>query len=399
MELPGVNSKFTTARPRRRVALGAMTGTSLDALDMALVEITERGLHSCATLLRHQTFNLGALRPRLRAASQGKAFSAGDFARLALDFGNFHAASALDMLKAHNNGKQTPLAVDVAGIHGQTIFHAPPLSWQIINPFPIARALRCPVGSDLRGADLVAGGQGAPITPLADWTLFRGHRPRAIVNLGGFCNITWLPSSVDNAAKINGRDVCACNHILDHAAKLALDLDFDPQGSNADKGSVHPLAEVALTQALKNAAAQNRSLGSGDEGLDWVNEWAPQLTSCDLLATAVFAVSKCIAHAILNSESPSHEVLLAGGGAMNATLCKRIEELVQRPVFNTDVASKVHISARESVAMAVLAAMAWDGFPITLPNVTKRAAMHGRDGLWCLPASDHDMTPAEETQS
>lgn len=391
MELSSVNSKFNTTRPHRRVALGAMTGTSLDALDMALVEITESGLHSCATLLRHNTFDLGALRPRLRAASQGKPFSAGDFARLALDFGNFHAASALEMLKAHNSAASTTLAVDVAGIHGQTIFHAPPLSWQIMNPFPIARALRCPVGSDLRGADLAAGGQGAPITPLADWILFRGHRPRAIVNLGGFCNITWLPSSVDDAAKINGRDVCACNHILDHAAKLALDLDFDPEGSNAAKGSVHPLAETELTAALKNAAAQNRSLGSGDEGLDWVNQWAPQLTSCDLLATAVFAVAKSIALSIMTSTSPSHEVLLAGGGAMNATLCKRIEELVQRPVFNTDVASKVHISARESVAMAVLAVLAWDGFSITLPTVTKRSAMQCRDGLWCLPA--------EETQS
>jgi len=391
MELSSVNSKFNAARPNRRVALGAMTGTSLDALDMALVEITESGLHSCATLLYHNTFDLGALRPRLRAASQGKPFSAGDFARLALDFGNFHAASALEMLKVHNSAMQKHVAVDVAGIHGQTIFHAPPLSWQIINPFPIARALRCPVASDLRGADLAAGGQGAPITPLADWILFRGHRPRAIVNLGGFCNITWLPSSVDDAAKINGRDVCACNHILDHAAKLALDLDFDPEGSNAAKGSVHPLAETELTAALKNAAAQNRSLGSGDEGLDWVNQWAPQLTSCDLLATAVFAVAKSIAQSILTSTSPSHEVLLAGGGAMNATLCKRIEELVQRPVFNTDVASKVHISARESVAMAVLAVLAWDGFSITLPNVTKHATMQCRDGLWCLPA--------EETQS
>ena len=266
MKLSTVTTKFTAERPHRRIALGAMTGTSLDALDMALVEITQRGLHSCATLLRHQTFDLGALRPRLRAASQGKPFSAGDFARLALEFGNFHAARALAILKDHNSAARATLKIDVAGIHGQTIFHAPPLSWQIINPFPIARALRCPVGSDLRGADLAASGQGAPITPLADWILFRGHRPRAIVNLGGFCNITWLPSSVDNPAKINGRDVCACNHILDHAAKLALDLEFDPQGSNAAQGSVHPQALAALSLTLKNAAAQDRSLGSGDEG-------------------------------------------------------------------------------------------------------------------------------------
>ncbi|MCE9620132.1 MAG: anhydro-N-acetylmuramic acid kinase [Planctomycetes bacterium] len=388
MERLSSSSTLEAAQSSPRVALGAMTGTSLDALDLALVEIKDRGLCSHASLLHHQTFDLGPLRPRLRAASLGKSFSAGDFLRLALDFGNFHAACATELLKNYNRSAGTTVSVKVAGLHGQTIFHAPPLSWQIINPYPVARALGCPVASDLRGADLAAGGQGAPITPLADWILFRGHRPRTIVNLGGFCNITWLPSSVDDPAKISGCDVCPCNHILDHAAKLALDIDFDPEGSNAAKGSVHPAAESALTQSLKKLTAQNRSLGSGDEGFEWVNQWASQLTSCDLLATAVNALARAIATSITSSATPSQEVLLAGGGALNATLAQKIAEFVNQPVYNTQVAAAIHVSARESVAMAVLAALAWDGYPTTLSSVTHRGASNCRDGLWCLPRDE-----------
>jgi 1,6-anhydro-N-acetylmuramate kinase len=386
MERPLHASRTSAAPAAARLALGAMTGTSLDALDLALVEIRDRGLYSRAALLRHRTFDLGTLRPRLRAAAQGKPFTAGEYLRLALDFGQFHAASALELLRDHRAAAQSSGVIAVAGIHGQTIFHAPPLSWQIINPFPIAQALGCPVASDLRGADLAAGGQGAPITPLADWILFRGHRPRAIVNLGGFCNITWLPSSVDDPSKIRGRDVCSCNHILDHAARMALDREFDPDGGHAARGTAHPEAEVALLQALGRASAQNRSLGSGDEGLDWVNQWAPQLTSSDLLATAVGAIAKTIAAAI--AAHPSQEVLLAGGGALNATLARRIGELAGQPVYNTQTAANIHVSARESVAMAVLAALSWDGIATTLPSVTRRGVSHCRDGLWCLPGAE-----------
>ena len=111
---------------------------------------------------------------------------------------------------------------DLVVAHGQTVFHAPPASWQLLNAAPIARAVRAPVVFDLRQADLAAGGQGAPITPLADWIMLRAHGPaaagRAIVNLGGFCNVTILPSGAGPEG-VRGMDVCPCNHLLDGVAR------------------------------------------------------------------------------------------------------------------------------------------------------------------------------------
>ncbi len=103
--------------------------------------------------------------------------------------------------------------LDLVVAHGQTVYHAPPLSWQLCAPGPIAHALQVPVLCDLRSADIAAGGQGAPITPIADHILFRHAREaRAVVNLGGFCNITTLPAG-DDATRVRGGDVCACNQV------------------------------------------------------------------------------------------------------------------------------------------------------------------------------------------
>src|SRR5690606_34298498 len=123
-------------------------------------------------------------------------------------------------------------APDLVAVHGQTVHHEPPVSWQLVNPWPIAQYADCPVVTDLRGADLAAGGQGAPITPIADWLLFRdrregagGRQTRVVVNLGGFCNITLLPGRspptggqggatlrarpLPGVEQIQARDVCA----------------------------------------------------------------------------------------------------------------------------------------------------------------------------------------------
>ncbi|MGH7290698.1 MAG: anhydro-N-acetylmuramic acid kinase, partial [Myxococcota bacterium] len=178
--------------PRVRNVIGVMTGTSIDGIDIALTRIEGRGLDMRATLAWHVSQGLGELGPQLRQAADQQPMTAGQFARLAWDFGLLHA-DAIDASRK----KHTSSPPDLIVAHGQTVFHQPPISWQILNPAPIAARFDCPVISDLRQADLAAGGQGAPITPLADWVLFRHEKHRrAIVNLGGFCNVTVLPSSV-----------------------------------------------------------------------------------------------------------------------------------------------------------------------------------------------------------
>jgi anhydro-N-acetylmuramic acid kinase len=169
----------------RRV-VGCMTGTSLDGIDLALVEVTGTGLGMSARFARGLSAPLGPAADSLRALAAQEPMTAGQVARLSLQFAAAHAQALTDLLGGERS--------DLVCIHGQTVFHAPPASWQLLNPFPIARAASAPVVYDLRQADLAAGGQGAPITPIADFVLFRhAQESRAVVNLGGFCNVTLLP--------------------------------------------------------------------------------------------------------------------------------------------------------------------------------------------------------------
>ncbi len=159
---------MSPAPPSRRTVVGAMTGTSLDAIDVAVATIEGTGLGMRARLRRHRATDLGPLRDDLREAACGQPMTAQRFAGLAGTLGRRYEAAIAA-------ATETAGPIALIAVHGQTVFHRPPFSWQLIDPTPIARRFGCPVVSDLRQADLAAGGEGAPITPLADWVLFRAE--------------------------------------------------------------------------------------------------------------------------------------------------------------------------------------------------------------------------------
>jgi 1,6-anhydro-N-acetylmuramate kinase len=371
---------------RTRWALGTMTGTSLDGLDVALVRAEGEGLAMRVHVESHRSLELGELQPRLRKACDGGAMTAGEFARLALDFGRLHAV-ALQALAGDR-------PIELAAMHGQTVHHAPPVSWQLVNPWPVAQALACAVVTDLRGGDLALGGQGAPITPLADWVLLRDEAPTAVVNLGGFCNITWLPAEGDGPDAIGGADICPCNHLLDAAARAALGQAFDRDGAGAASGHPDPHALADLRGLLARIGAARRSLGTGDEGVAWVASAASKLAPFTLLATVATAIGQCIG--VAASDRGARRVVLAGGGARNRALRQAIEAAAGgiRVLLSDQVG--LPLEARESAEMAVLGLLARDGVPITLPGVTGRTAPRCRDGVWCLPRTERNLHPSHD---
>jgi anhydro-N-acetylmuramic acid kinase len=265
-------------------------------------------------------------------------------------------------------------------IHGQTVFHQPPISWQLVNPAPIARRFSCPIISDLRQADLADGGQGAPITPIADWILFReADERRAIVNLGGFCNVTIVPSD-DSLNGIRGFDVCACNQILDAVARHALGNPFDKDGSAARRGRANPRSSAGLRNVLDDQREKGRSLGTGDEAAHWVNnQLVIGLAAEDIAASAVHAIAGCISESL--QQHHVDEIILAGGGARNLALAEAIRAASRAPV-RTSEERGVPIEARESMAFAVLGALCADGVPITLPQVTGCKEPAPISGVW-----------------
>lgn len=383
-----------------RHVIGCMTGTSLDALDLALVEVTATGLGAGIRFIRGSSRPLGDVGPLLRRIAEGAPVTAREIACTALAFGELHAGAAAELASAVPGG-----VPDLVAVHGQTVFHAPPLSWQLLNPWPIARTFRCPVVFDLRGADLAAGGQGAPITPLADWLTLRDPAQTVVVaNLGGFCNITLLPAEIrpdrsrqsatpgDGASepsgtlsRVRGRDVCACNQLLDATARLALGVPFDQDGRFAAAGSVNERLRDELTGLLRAQDRSGRSLGTGDELTAWISRQTaatPPLHANDLARTVVEAVGTTIGSVC--RESGATRVLLAGGGVHHPVLVAAIGRAAGVKPSLTD-AYGVPAAYREAMAIASLGALCQDRVPITLGAVTRSKGPVGVSGCWAAP--------------
>jgi 1,6-anhydro-N-acetylmuramate kinase len=353
-----------------RYVAGCMTGTSLDGLDAALVAIDGNGLTMRSEVVRETSRPLGELSGPLRRLCAQEAMDAGAICALARALATLHLDALHELGKGQN--------IDLIALHGQTIYHAPPLSWQLCDPATIAAEFKAPVVFNLRAADLAAGGEGAPITPLADYLLFRHLRERrTVVNLGGFCNLTRLPAGEDTR-QISGGDLCACNQLLDSIARARLGMPFDRDGAAAARGETVARALQSLGAALELQARAKRSLGTGDELAPWLAQHQ-QLSGADLSRTACAAIAQQIArHA-----QPCDRLILAGGGTRNRTLVAELRGRAGMPVQVSDELG-IPASLREPVAMAVLGALCQDRVPITLKQVTgcERAPV---SGWWVLP--------------
>ncbi len=378
-----------------------MSGTSLDGLDMVAVRLHGHGLSPDlrADVLAAVSLPLGSLGEHLRDLAESRPFTAADIASLHRRFADLHADAA-EALTAKLG--QRP---DLLAIHGQTVYHSPPHSWQLADPTPLARRLACPVVFNLRAADIAAGGQGAPITPLADWVLFRNAtaapahaRPAiAVVNLGGFANFTLLPAArstpAEEWAAISAGDICACNHILDTIARRVLGVPYDTDGAAAAQGEVDEEALDDLRGILTAQTRPGRSLGTGDEAMSWVGRHRTRLEGPHLAATACEAIAETIAAALLQhtqaAELPALTIL-AGGGARNQTLQRALAAAACSRVLRSDALPAelggMAPEHREGAAIAVLGALCQDRVPITLPQVTGcPASQPPVGGTWVYP--------------
>jgi len=359
------------ADPKTRWIVGCMSGTSLDAVDATLVQVRGQGLRMSATVADLISRPLGPLTETLAHLAAGHDAPPIAYMRAARALGELYADVVSALAQRHPHTK-----FDLIVAHGQTIWHAPHegLSWQLFDPSPAVQRLRTPVVYDLRRADLAAGGQGAPITPLADWVLFRPtERDRLIVNLGGICNVTTLPSGKDIDA-ITGADIGPCNLLIDGVVRrLYQDRTMDRDGRIAAQGRVNPLLYEHVRAADFFNRPQPRTTGREDFSAAWLDELVRDSLAAhepaDIVASAVDAAARLIGDHVQQFRSEP-EVVLAGGGAHNPVLVERVRDYCQPAPVIVSSNLGIAVEAREAACMAVLGALTQDGVRITLKQVT-----------------------------
>ncbi len=371
--------------PPIRHVIGCMTGTSLDGLDVALARITGRGLAMAADFVAMHSAQLPAdLREALMSMASGEARPPLDYLRAARHLGVVHAEACAALIAQHPD-----LDIDFIVAHGQTIWHAPAdrLSWQLFDPWPIVRALRLPVCYDLRQADLVADGEGAPITPIADWVMYRG-KTQLIVNLGGICNMTVLRTE---SSKVAARDFGVCNILLDGLCRRFYGEPFDRDGARAMRGTVNNKLADRLMMMIDKACDNKRSLGR-ETGHAGCRAAAPppgvdRAGKDDALRSASWAIALLVRSTALSTQR--RRIVVAGGGCRNRALMQEIGRKDIPPVFQVEmtISDKLGIpcEAREAMGFAVLGALSQDGVPITLTRATG-SQEPGIAGAWVYPA-------------
>jgi anhydro-N-acetylmuramic acid kinase len=352
-----------------RVA-GIMSGTSLDGIDTAVVEI--RG--NKVTTLGHATVAYPeALRQRILAVSNAQC-TTGDISRLNFELGTQYARAVMNTCR-RNRIELTSL--ELVGCHGQTIYHQGkglvPNTMQIGEASVIAEMLGLPVVSDFRTRDMAAGGQGAPLVPFVDLLLLASKKiHRVALNIGGIANITILPAGAQ-ADDVKAFDTGPGNMVMDQLVERMSGGKerFDKNGAVGARGRVN---RALLDELLKDdyfPAPPPKSAGREQYGSAFVDRLVGTgLPFPDLLATATVFTAATIASAIQWFGTRATEVIASGGGTHNRLLMSQLSAFLPECRVTTTAEFGIDPDAKEAIAFAVLAHRTWKRQSGNLPSAT-----------------------------
>lgn len=341
--------------------LGMMSGTSLDGIDAALVEFTRDAGTLHAHLVSHvETPMPGALGAALLAAlpgdPRGDSLGVETWCRLHTEVGRAYARVAEAVIREHG-------AVDLVSMHGQTLFHwvddgVAHGSLQVGEPAWVHEATGAPVLSNLRAADIAAGGQGAPLAATLDALWLADRVPTVALNLGGIANITLV-----NDAQLVCGDTGPANCLMDALAQRELGEPCDRDARLASSGTVDEHALGLLLADPWFAQPLPRSTGREQFHLDWVDQRLSghPITTPNLMATLLELTAGSVADAI-GRLGRAERVVVSGGGVRNPLLMRRLGELVGLPLVTSD-ALGLPAQAKEGVLMALLGWLSAHGLP------------------------------------
>jgi anhydro-N-acetylmuramic acid kinase len=349
--------------------IGLMSGTSADAVDAALVEFDSdqpKVLAASSTPLPSQ------LRTRILSLYEPGPDEIDCLGTLDRELAEGFASAALQLLK--DSGKP-PREVTAIGSHGQTVRHRPrptkgmPFTLQIGDPNLLAELTGITTVADFRRRDMAAGGQGAPLAPGFHKSVFaRPGCNRAVVNIGGIANITWLPAS----GPATGYDIGPGNGLMDAWIWRSQQRPFDEAGIWAAQGVANPILLSQLLDHLYFRLPPPKSTGREEFHWRWLESIlanTPELPAADVQATLLELTAQSISREVI-ARHPDAELYVCGGGAHNARLMARLHDLLPQGRVSTTDELGIPPDYVEAVAFAWLAMRTLNRLPGNLPDVT-----------------------------
>jgi len=352
--------------------LGFMTGTSLDAVDLAVLETDGEAIRALGPAGEKPLDP--AVRAIIEEATQVARGWPKDapppavFAKAAAAVAAEHVAAARAFLARHG---LTAGDLDLIGVHGQTVLHEAPSAErpkgrtvQLIDAAAVARALGVPVAYDFRSDDVAAGGQGAPLAPIYHEALARFSglvAPTAVLNLGGVGNITLVRSD----GELEAFDTGPANGMIDLLVQARTGRRCDEEGGLARAGKVDA---AVLGAYLAHPHFQRRGPKSLDR-FDFSLEPVASLSLEDAAATLTAFAAEAVARAVRAASEPSLRVIATGGGRHNPVLLDAIRQRLTAPILTAEDVGWRGDSI-EAEAFAYLAARTLRGLPISFPGTT-----------------------------
>lgn len=341
------------------IAVGLMSGTSADGVTACLVRVSERKIK----VLRHKTF------PYTRSVREqvlnAPSLNAWELSRLNWTLGTEFARAALSITRG--------LRPRVIGSHGQTIVHGPDdrprHTLQIAEPAVIAEALKVPVVADFRPQDLAADGQGAPLVPAFDEFLFSKGPLRAVVNIGGVANVSF----VGRGKLWSAFDIGPGNALMDLAVRQASGgrLAYDRGGRLAAKGWADARLVAKLLRLPYFSRKPPKSLDKNEFGEIFLKRHFSGQKLENKFASLTLLTASSIAHACRRfAPGKIAEVVVSGGGALNPVLLRALRSELSGIPLKTTSDFGLHPMAKEAACFAWLAWRALEGKPNNCPAAT-----------------------------
>ncbi|MEI5991716.1 hypothetical protein A5881_003253 [Enterococcus termitis] len=343
-------------------AIGLMSGTSLDGIDAALVEIAGKNETTTVKLIDFLTvpYSKETLQ-RIREALSLETSNVEKVCSLNVELGELFAQTVLDVCKKSGISSEDLAFI---GSHGQTLFHIPfardklyASTLQIGDPAVICERTKTTVVSNFRERDMAVGGQGAPIVPYSEYVLYqKPETTRLLQNIGGIGNVTVIPKSGEITDMI-AFDTGPGNVIMNELCLYFFNQEYDQNGVYAKQGKV---SQALLEELMAHPYIQKsypKTTGREEFGKQFttalLEKWS--LEPNDFIATATMFTAKSIAKAVQPFIQGKTELIIGGGGSYNQTLIAMIK--AELPEVHVLIQEEIGFSseAKEAIAMAILA--------------------------------------------